>query len=541
MLIILGKTLITMPRIMIEYVHLFRLKPHWTTLVDHTTNKRYYPVSGEYQQNNKGKVMRFAKLTCWIFSGFMLTASGVYAQEVAQKTRPLNDQATQPPSDADEKPLREAEALMKAGKPADAYNLLEPLEFNRAGELRFDYLLGTAALDSGKADKATLAFERVLAVDVNFAGARLDMARAYYQLGDLPRAKTEFEAVLKQNPPEAARATIQKYLSAIDAQQAIKKTRYNIYLEAGLGYNSNVNNSTNQPQIFVPGLLGGQTFTLSQSNLQTADYYYALALGGEASHDLNSNWGLYAGGDVRQRGHQTQNRFNTLNLDGRAGIAYSFSGGTNTLRVGALKGSYYLGTLVGGLNNPSSAFNRDFTGYSADLRHVYNPANQVSVFAQKGSHRFVETAMRVNNFDQATVGTGWMHVLADGQSIVFGSVFMATEDDVAPVTPTNPNGGRADGNKSTQGLRAGGQTTLKKDLDIFASIGLQAGSYSKTHLLFSRRRQDSQRDLAVGANWHWDKDLTLRPQVNYSNNTSNISIYQYNQLDISLTVRRDFR
>ena len=126
--------------------------------------------------------------------------------------------------EAREKPLRDADALIKDGKPADAYALLEPLEFDRAGEVRFDYLLGIAALDSGKPDKATLAFERVLAVDPNFAGARLDMARAYYQLGDMPRAKTEFETVLKLNPPEAARATIQNYLGAIAAQEVAKQT-----------------------------------------------------------------------------------------------------------------------------------------------------------------------------------------------------------------------------------------------------------------------------------------------------------------------------
>ena len=104
--------------------------------------------------------------------------------------------------------LDKADALMKQGKAAEAYSLLEPFEFEQSGNIRFDYLLGIAALDSGKPDKATLAFERVLAVDPNFAGARVDMGRAYYQLGDFTRAKTEFETVLTQNPPPAAKATI---------------------------------------------------------------------------------------------------------------------------------------------------------------------------------------------------------------------------------------------------------------------------------------------------------------------------------------------
>jgi hypothetical protein len=68
------------------------------------------------------EVMKFAKSAAWLFAGLMLAASGVYAQEVEQKARQLTDPESQKSaeSEAREKPLRDAEALMKAGKPADA-------------------------------------------------------------------------------------------------------------------------------------------------------------------------------------------------------------------------------------------------------------------------------------------------------------------------------------------------------------------------------------------------------------------------------------
>ena len=53
--------------------------------------------------------------------------------------------------------LGKADALMKQGKAAEAYSLLQPFEFEQSGNIKFDYLLGIAALDSGKPDKATLA------------------------------------------------------------------------------------------------------------------------------------------------------------------------------------------------------------------------------------------------------------------------------------------------------------------------------------------------------------------------------------------------
>ena len=471
--------------------------------------------------------MKFAKSLGWVFAGLIFAASGVYAQEVRQLAEPESRKPDG--SDAREKPLRDAEALMKAGRPAEAYNLLLPLEFDRSGEVRFDYLIGIAALDSGKPDKATLAFERVLAVDPNFAGARLDMARAYYQLGDLTRAQTEFETVSKQNPPEAARVTIRKYLDAIAAQQAAKQTRSSAYVEVGLGHDTNVNNSTSQSQIDVP-VFGNQTFTLNPTNLKTADNYYSAATGGEVSHNLNASWGLYAGADVRQRGNITQTRFDTLSLDGRAGVTFTDSG-KNIFRIGGTGGRY----------NLARVHDRDSTGFSADWRHVYSPANQVSLFAQHGRNRFVDPAMTINDFDQTILGTGWLHALADRQSVMFGSLFLANENDVAPVTPANPSGGRADGNKQSLGVRAGGQTAMREDTELFASLGFQSGSYDKTNASFLRKRKDRHLDLSAGANWHWDKNWTLRPQFNYARNYSDIVIYRYNRRDISLTVRRDFR
>ena len=112
--------------------------------------------------------------------------------------------------------IARAQQLLNQNKPAEAYEYLAPFEDRYAGDVDFDYVLGISALDSGKSDKATLAFERVLAVNPNFAGARLDMARAYFQLGDADRAKAEFLTVRELNPPQQALAVIKQYLDAID-------------------------------------------------------------------------------------------------------------------------------------------------------------------------------------------------------------------------------------------------------------------------------------------------------------------------------------
>ena len=136
--------------------------------------------------------------------------------------------------------MERARALLKEGKAADAYRLLEPEEFEYAGDVEFDTMLGVAALDGGKPDKATLAFERVLALEPNAAGVRLDMARAYFALGDYPRAREELTLAALQNPPPAARAVIDHYLTAIAERERKKRTAVTGYLETSLGIDTNI-------------------------------------------------------------------------------------------------------------------------------------------------------------------------------------------------------------------------------------------------------------------------------------------------------------
>jgi len=425
--------------------------------------------------------------------------------------------------------LAKADALMREGKAAEAYALLEPFEFEQSGNIKFDYLLGIAALDSGKPDKATLAFERVLAADPNFAGARIDMGRAYFQLGDMSRAKTEFESVLTQNPPAAAKATIDKYLAEIEKQASAKQTKASGYIEATLGRDSNVNFATSQSQIAVPAL-GNLIFTLNPTNVKAPDTYLGLALGGEISHQFSPKLGLYAGADVRTRDNRTQNTFDSTSVDGRAGVA--LGEGANVVRLGLLGGKFELD----GKNN------RDTVGYSAEWRHLINPANQLSTFFQHARYRF-EPTISVNNFDQNTLGANWLNVFNDGKGM-FSGTLLTGNDRVPSAEDGTPL--RADGGKRFNGVRLGAQFQLNEKIDLFMGLGAQFSKYGTPNATFSSpteslTRDDKQYDASLGINWRLDKLWTVRPQIAYLRNKSNIVIFQHDRTDVSITLRRDFR
>lgn len=535
-----------------------------------------------------GGVMGFAKSACWLLSGVMLMAGGAYAQEAApqdagskamvKKSRAVPKKTASSKPDelqarreaeakakagreaqaraeaeakarreaeqaAFRKPITDAEELMRNGKPAEAYALLEPLEFDRAGDKHFDYLLGIAALDSGKPDKATLAFERVLAVDPNFAGARLDMARAYYQLGDLPRARTEFETVMGQNPPEAAKVTIQKYLEAIAASEEAKQTHMSGYIEGVAGHDSNVNTGTDSsiavsslsPALaaLITGLTGDPNPQIPPS--QRADDYFGVNAGGEISRSFGENWQVYAGADFRQHGNMVQTPYDTMNTDGRAGVMYA-----------AEQNAYKL-TLIGGQAYSANSMRRDSVGVNAEWLHTFSPANQMNTFVLYGKNRAAGSpptapgtdARTTGNTDLVIAGAGWLHIMGDGKQAVFASAYTGKELDAVPADVIQP----PDGKKRFDGLRIGGQAAFTGQIDGFASLGWQHAAYSKPNafIVNNGNRDEYQYDVTAGANWRLDKLWSVKPQISMSRKRSNLAIYSYDRTDISLAIRRDFR
>lgn len=415
--------------------------------------------------------------------------------------------------------LELARNLIVKGKPAEAYALLEPYEFEQAGDTKFDYLLGLAALNSGRADKASIILERVLEVDPLHAAARVDLGRAYFLLGDTEHARAEFTRAQAMNPPPSALATIKQYLRAIETPDNKPVTRLSGYFEAGTGYNNNVNNSTAQSQITVPALVD-RVFTLNSANVKTGDGYLGLAAGGEAIRPISPDWSLYAAVDMRSRNDMKYSNFDYISLDGRVGASFDKNA------------EQFQGGLVAGQFDQGGTVNRNSTGFNAEWRHTYNGANQTVLFGQHIRYRYPDPALASNNFDQTITGLGWMHVFTDGRSTVFSSVYGGNEHD------TNL---RTDGGKSIQGVRLSGQASIGERLDLFASGGVQWGKYNRTNSAFLVIRDDRQADLTVGLTYRYVPNWILRPQISLIQNQSNIIVNRYDQADFSLTLRREFK
>lgn len=415
---------------------------------------------------------------------------------------------------ADADIVNQAEAMLRAGRYAEAFRLLEPLEDKLAGDLRYDYLLARAALETGNPSRATFIYERILAVEPNYAGVRLEMGRAYLALRDYARAKLEFETVIRfPNLPPDLRQQALIYNKAAEEQLAGKRFAAFGYIEYGFGWDSNTQSVTSVSPITTaagdPLFIGGEL----------DDNYNALALGGELVYALTDRISAYAGGDARLRAHRNIDTADFATIDGRFGLGYT-QGGSQT-RIGASLGKY-------GLDYRPT---RDNAGVTAEFRTLVNPTNQLSISVQATRFEFIPELLKGEDYDLFQSTVGWLGVINEGRGALGVSLLGGVEKE---------QGGRLDGDKPYVGARLTFQNSLTERVGTFFLGGAQRGKYKDFNIAFGDRRKDTLYDMAVGITWTFAPGWSLRPQLVYIKNDSNLAIFEYEKTDVSINLRKDF-
>jgi len=417
---------------------------------------------------------------------------------------------------ASEPDLGKAEELVRAGRYAEAYELLEPFQPQRAGDLKFDYLLARAALGSGRPSIASFIYERILAIEPNYIGVRLEMGRAYLALGDYARAKLEFETVLRfvDLPPDIRQQAL-IYARAAEEYLRGRRVAGYAYAEYGFGYDSNPLSATSDSTIpFVGGVL-----VLPQTAQQHSDHYNALSVGGELIHPLNDRFSIYAGGNARGRIYNNLDVANFTNLDGALGLGYS-EGRANT-RFGIAVGRYWL----------DNATTRENYGVAAAWQYLVGSEDQIAVSAGAARFQYEQESLVANDFDLFQVAAGWVHAINNGRGAVgltaLGGLDDATRD-------------RVDGDRPFYGARITLQNSFTDRIGAFLFAGAQRGKYSRPNPSFDSTRRDALYDVTAGVVWSFAPGWSLRPQIVYTKNDSNIALYEFDRTDISINVRKDF-
>ena len=410
----------------------------------------------------------------------------------------------------------EASKLINKRDFTAAYLLLEPLESERAGDTDYDYLLGVAGVESGNTTRGAFALERVLALDPAHKDARAEMAKAHFILGEIDASKAEFNNVLKQNPDAQTKKTIDKLLNAIDKIEGTTTT-FGAYLEAGLGWDSNVSSAPGLNTVAVP-LFGGALLDLGNGAKEKSDDFMNVAGGVSFRHPFNLHFSAFGSAGVNNKNNLSE-KFDTRTYDLNVGLQYRYEQSSYTF---ALQNNHFY--LDG------DPFRRA-TGATVQWLHNINARNQAGLYVQYSRLNYVDNSTR--NADRTIFGINAGHVfVGDWNPVVFGSIYTGKEDARDSLF------GFLD--QDVSGIRAGGQLSFNSQWQLYGSLAAELRDNDEADPIFLKTRKDKQYDVSLGLNFIPARDWVIKPQLSYTKNQCNIDLNGFDRTIISVSVRKDF-
>ena len=393
----------------------------------------------------------------------------------------------------------------------------------------YDYLLGVAALDIGRVDVAITAFERVLALKPNHAGALMDLSRAYFVAGAYDLAESGFRQLAASLPPPAARAAIVRYLEAIEARRRQVNAGWAIAVEAGLGYDDNL---TGVPTDF--GAAAQQSFGIPGIEATGNSIKRRAAFGKasgtfEYSYPLQGGWGLFAGGEVRGRAYAGEPDFRSMLGEARVG-AWQSSGPSQWRATAGFQRFSQQGAAPG---EPKVTNDRGTAYGSVDWRVMSDAKTQLGLSMQVSDIRFLTNS--VEDFTQWLVSASWLRTIElPGAPMVHLAAFASDDRARAPLP-----GSESTKSKNLFGVRAYSQYSLSPTVSVFDAVGVVArrdkDSFARSTEV--EKGRDWFLEAQLGLIWQFRKACALRASWTHTRNRSNIELYNFNRNEVTTAVR----
>jgi len=414
-------------------------------------------------------------------------------------------------------PADDVKALVDQGRPAEAYALGKKNP-DQLGNPAFDFYFGVAAVDSGHAGEGVLALERYVANFPENQAARLELARGYFVLGDNGRAREEFDAVQKTNPPAAVQANIQRFMDAIRARESAYQTTTGFYAEAGVGYDSNINGGVSSANVTLP-IFGPVTLS---SGVKIRDNFTYLGAGGTITHPVAPGVALFgaASGDQKINWNSNNHAFDLQNASIAGGVSY-----LQDKNLWRLTGSY---SELGVGND----WYRQATGVAGEVNHQLDELQMVNGMVQYSKLNY-QAPNDVRNADLWAFGGGYRKAfIAPWQPLLSFTANVGTEHNVRA---------RPDLGRKFFGGRASVAVTPAPKWSVSAGASYQESHYDGPDLLLAQVRKDRFYGVDGTVAYALDRNWSVRAEYSYNDNRSNLALYEFKRHLVTFKVRYEFK
>ena len=420
------------------------------------------------------------------------------------------------PASAQVNPALEMKALVEQGKSADAYQLGKQNP-ESMGDPDFDYFFGVAANDSGHSSEGVLALERYLLTFPDNHQARLELARGYYLLGEDARAREEFNNVLALKPPPEVIANIERYMDAIRVRESRYQTSSRIYVEAGLGWDSNVNGGVSSSSVNLP-VLG--TVQIGATGQRQADLGRMFGAGAQVTHPVAPGVAVFGGVDWEKKELRNGGTFETEALTATGGASWLLGG--NLVRATGAHQTFWFG---------HSRF-RNLASVAVEWQRQIGELGMLSAGLQHAQIRYAGLN-EPRDTDLTGFSLGFRRALAMSWQPVL-SFGVTVADDAT-------RRDRPDFGRLIRSTRLGVSASPAAKWGLSMGLSYQESDYRGQDALLLTRREDRYTGVDFGAIYLINRALSLKTDLTVAENTSNIDLYKYRRSAISIKLRYEFK
>ncbi len=401
--------------------------------------------------------------------------------------------------------------------------LLNKYEVNFGGDANFDYYLGTALLETGRFSEAIFVLDRA-AADPKFAGAKFELARAYFQNREYPEAQKLFERLLTKSTPKKLVDTINTYLRAISSRENEYKTIHRPAVSFNIGYDSNANNAPDVEKI-------GAIF-LSDKNREQASSFYTLHLSDLYSKPLAPDWRWRSRGSIYLRNNPNADFVDMQMAVLETGFNWSNETDNLSIDIGGLHSNVNGEPLPDeqldlGYQTENISRNGNFFNISLSRKTA---TNSIFSFSTKITTYRHEPILRIRDMTQTSFDIGYQTNLS--RTWQLSSNVVIAKDNVE--SESSPYGNS----------RFGINLSLAHPFspNLLSRMSLRFSDINYDGKFLGQHRDDTQVSIDYSLNWMVSQKMSYSSKISWLDYDSNniTGLYSYQKSTIEFAVNYQF-
>lgn len=407
--------------------------------------------------------------------------------------------------------------LIAGNRYQEAYTLATQMMDELEGDPEFDFLFGLAAIETGHPNEAVFALERITYTYPDQQRVKLELARALYLMNDLPGSRQMFDEVLATNPADNIKANIQVFIDLIDEREKTIAGSFTWYVNSNLGNDSNINSATELGVIPTP--IGD--VELSANGQSIDDNFNDIGGGVNYTKPFSKTSAISIGSNISHHNNMDSDDFDLDVLAADASYAHL---------VGSSRLSYGLRAQRVDLN---SEHFQDSSSFIANLQRSAGEG-----WTQSLTGAFT----RVRYDDSLTKNASLRDVNQYLVSGVLGKAMGSFNHSVS-VYYGNESAQVETGANNAQkfyGVAFAEQYQINSSNLPYFRISMHRSDNKAADPIFNIDREDDTFSTSLGWIWLWKRNLNVTTDVTYTNNDSNIKLYEYDRVKYQTGLRYQF-